>query len=60
MKTQTPLAPHAGTFNGGEGIKTIRQHSYSPNTARADFFCFTEVKSKLADLSLSQGSLTTN
>jgi hypothetical protein len=26
-------APHSGTFNGGEGVKTIRQPSYSPNTA---------------------------
>ncbi len=28
-KKLTPLAPNSGTFNGGEGIKTIRQPFYS-------------------------------
>ncbi len=32
--------PHSGTFNGGEGVKTIRQSFYSLNTATADLFRF--------------------
>ncbi len=56
-KTQTPLTPHSGTFNGGNGIKTIRQPSYLRNTATADFFCFREVNLKLADLLMSKGGL---
>jgi hypothetical protein len=59
-KTQTSPPPHSGTFNGSEVIKTIRQPSYLLNTTTADFFLFREVKLKLADLSLSQGSLMTN
>ncbi len=39
-KNRNPLAPHSGTFNGGEGIKSIRQPFYSPNTATADLFQF--------------------
>jgi hypothetical protein len=34
------LRPHSETSNGGEGEKTIRQPSYSPNTATADVFLF--------------------
>ncbi len=30
----------SGTFNGGEGIKTIRQPFYLPNMATADLFLF--------------------
>jgi hypothetical protein len=38
----------------------IHQPSYLPNNATADVFCFREVKSQLADLSLSQGGLMMN
>ncbi len=40
MKKQTPPEPHSGTFNGSQGIKTICQPSYSPNTVMADIFLF--------------------
>jgi hypothetical protein len=59
-KTQTPLMAHSGTFNGGNGIKTIRQPSYLRNTATADFFCFREANLKLADLLMSKRGLITD
>jgi hypothetical protein len=39
-KKQTPLAPHSETFNGDEGVKTIRQAFCLLNTATADLFLF--------------------
>ncbi len=37
---RTPPVPYSGTFNGGEGIKMIRQPFYSPNTAVTNLFLF--------------------
>jgi hypothetical protein len=59
MKKKTPPEPHSGTFNGSQGIKTICQPSYLPNTATADIFLFQRGKVEAADLSLSQGNLMT-
>ncbi len=39
-KKQTLLAPHSGTFNWVEGVKTICRPSYSPNMATVDIFLF--------------------
>ncbi len=39
-QNQTSLAPHSGTFNCGEGVKTICQPSYSSKTTTTDFFLF--------------------
>ncbi len=41
-------------FNGSDGVKTIRQPSYSPDTATADIFLFQRLKSKPGDLWLSR------
>jgi hypothetical protein len=43
-------------FLAAKGVKTIRHLSYLPDLAPADFFLFLNTKSKLAGLSLTQGS----
>ncbi len=55
-----PLAPHSWTFNGGEDIKAIRQHSYSPNTTTADFFLFQRDDVEAGRPLTVQGGLLTN
>jgi hypothetical protein len=50
-KQQTLPELHSGTFNGGEGVKTIRKLSYLLNMAMVDIFCLGEAKLKPADLS---------
>jgi hypothetical protein len=59
-KNQTSPALRSGTFKGSKGVNVIRQPSYLPNTTTVDFFCFREVKSKPADLSLSNSGATAN
>jgi hypothetical protein len=59
MTIQSAPPPQTGTFYGVEGVKTIWQPPYLPNISSADIFCFGEVKSKLTDLSFSQGGLMT-
>jgi hypothetical protein len=62
MKKRIPRTPHSGTFNDGEGVKTICQPFYLLNTATTVLFLFQrgKVEVKLAGLSLSQGGLMKN
>ncbi len=58
--TQSTFPPQSGTFNGGKVSSWSASLPFCQTPPQLTFFCFREIKSKLADLSLSQGSLMMN
>jgi hypothetical protein len=52
--------PHSRASNGGEGKKRSASHPICQKQLRQTFFCFREVKSELADFSLSKSGLMMN
>jgi hypothetical protein len=60
MTTQVMLPPHSRASNGGEDEKRSTSCPIRRKQLRRTFFCFREVKSELADLSLSKSGLMMN
>ncbi len=52
--------PLSRISNGDEGVKTIRQLSYSPNITTADFLSFREQSQSLQTSCCPRGSLKTS